>query len=314
MGEPTKSDILEAADRIDGKIHHTPVLINAAINEICDATVIFKCENLQKVGAFKMRGATNAVEQLTHDERTKGVITHSSGNHAQALAKAAKNAGIKATIVMPNTAPMVKQHAVRGYGAEIIYCEPTLTDREATVARIQEETGAVLIHPYNDHRIICGQATAGLELIKEEEQLDYILTPVGGGGLLSGTALSAHYFGTGIQVIGCEPEQADDAKRSFETGLLQPMDAPDTVADGLRTALGEKGFEIIKEHVHDILTVSEEEIVAGMRLFWERTKLIIEPSSAVPLAVLIKYRDKLKGDRFGIILSGGNVDVTNLPF
>ena len=311
---PSSQDILDAVVRIQEYVHRTPVLINHTISKMAGCELFFKCENFQRIGAFKMRGATNAVLQLTEEEKTKGVTTHSSGNHAQALALAARNASVVARIVMPNTSPQVKQDAVVGYGAEIIFCEPTLSDREATVQKVIGEKGCILIHPYNDYRIIAGQATCAKELLDEIATLDAIMAPVGGGGLLSGTALSAHYFGKNVSVIGAEPENADDAYRSFKSGELQPIDNPNTIADGLRTSLGDKGFGIIKKYVDDILTVSEEEIRQAMRLIWERMKIIVEPSSAVPLAAVLKHKDSFSEQRIGIIISGGNVDVKQLPF
>lgn len=260
-----------------------------------------------------MRGATNAILQLTNEEKAHGVVTHSSGNHAQALALAAKNTGIKSTIVMPDTSPSVKRNAVLGYGAEVITCASTLDARETTTKQVIEDTGATLIHPYNDYRIIAGQATAAMELIDEVASVEVIVTPVGGGGLLAGTALSATYFSNSIHVYGAEPENADDAKRSFDTGALQPMNNPNTVADGLRTALGEKGYSIIKDYVKDIITVREQDIIDSMRLIWERMKIIVEPSSAVPLAAILN-NEEFSGKQVGIILSGGNVDMKNLPF
>lgn len=314
LTSPTAQDIQDASNRIRPYVHSTPVLTCQTIATMAGCELFFKCENFQKIGAFKMRGATNAVLQLTDVEKAKGVTTHSSGNHAQALALAAKNAGVKARIVMPNTSPQVKQDAVASYGAEIIFCEPTLSAREAAVQKVMSETGSVLIHPYNDYRIIAGQATCAKELIEEVTDLDVIIAPVGGGGLLSGTALSAHFFGNNMTIIGAEPENANDAYLSLKSGTLQPINNPTTVADGLRTALGDKGFGIIKEHVADIITVTEEEIIQAMRLIWERMKIVIEPSSAVPLAAVLKSKDRFYNNRVGIIISGGNVDLKKLPF
>lgn len=279
----------------------------------CD--VFFKCENLQKVGAFKARGGFNALLSLSEDERKKGVTAHSSGNHAQAVALAAKTLGIKAYIVMPSTAPTVKKNAVKGYGAEVIECEPTLEARESTVEKIIEEKGAVLVHPFNDYNIIAGQGTAAIELLESQPDLDYIFTPIGGGGLVSGSALVAKYLSPGTKVIGSEPEEADDAYRSFKTGTILPHDTPPkTIADGLLTTLGEKTFEIIKHEVDDVLVVNEQEIIAAMKLMWERMKIVTEPSGAVPLAALIRNKEQFKGQQVGIIISGGNVDLSKLPF
>lgn len=310
----TLKDIQKAHDRIRPHIHKTPVLSSQSLNEIAGCQLFFKCENLQKIGAFKIRGATNAVLSLSKEELAKGVATHSSGNHAQALALAAKNLGAKAFIVMPTSAPKVKKAAVIGYGAEVIDCEPTLEARESTLQKVIEKRGATFIPPYNDERIICGQATAAKELIEEIPNLDTIIAPVGGGGLISGTALSAHYFSPQTKVIGAEPEGAKDAYESFHSGELQPSVSPNTIADGLLTSLGEKTFEVIKEYVHDIQLANDEEIKAAMRLVWERMKIVIEPSSAVVLAIVLKNKSQFAGQRVGLIISGGNVDLGKLPF
>ena len=276
--------------------------------------LFLKCENFQKIGAFKYRGATNAVLTLTAEEKKNGVATHSSGNHAQALALAAKINGLKAYIVMPENSSSVKINAVRGYGAEVILCAPNQKAREDTLAEVMKKTGATLIHPYNNYSIIAGQATAAKELIEEIKDLDIVMAPVGGGGLLSGTALSTHYFSPKSIVIAGEPLNADDAYRSLKEGVLLPSNPPNTIADGLLTSLGDKTFDIIRKHVKEIVLVTEEEIIAAMRLVWERMKIIIEPSSAVPIAAAIKSKDRLKGKRVGIIISGGNVDLGKLPF
>jgi threonine dehydratase len=285
--------------------------------------VLLKCENLQKVGAFKARGACNAVFSLSHEEASKGVVTHSSGNHAQALAFAARTRGIPASIVMPRTAPKVKVDAVRGYGASITFCEPNLEARTAAADEIIARTGATMVHPYNDARVIAGQATCALEIIQagqvpggtpSGERPDFIMCPVGGGGLTSGTALSARYFGAGIQVVAAEPAGADDAWRSFKSRSFVPQTGPHTIADGLLTSLGSLGFGIILETVSDIVTVSEESIIAAMRLLWERCKLVVEPSGAVPLAALLEGKGAPKGSTVAIILSGGNVDLEKLPW
>lgn len=307
-------DIRDAADRIRPYAHITPVLTSESINGMIGAELFFKCENLQKIGAFKFRGATNAVFALSDEEVAKGVATHSSGNHAQAVALAAKNRGTTAHIVMPRSAKKVKIEAVRGYGGQVTLCEPTLRSRQETLERVVEKTGAVVIHPYNDWSIIAGQATAGYELLLQATDLDAVLAPVGGGGLLSGTALTAHYVAPGLKVYGAEPKNADDAQRSFRSGKWVESKDPKTICDGLLTSLGDITFEVIKSHVTDILTASEESIVNAMRLVWERMKIIIEPSSAVPLACLIENPDILAGKRVGIIVTGGNVDLAELPW
>lgn len=312
--KPTIQDIRQAAGRINSLIHHTPVLTNRSINCIADTTVFFKCENFQKAGAFKMRGAANAVLSLTEKERKHGVATHSSGNHGQALAKAAQSIGTKAYIVMPETAPEVKKKAVAEYGAEIIFCKPTLQARESTLAKIQKETSATFVHPYNDERIIAGQGTAALELLEEVKNLDILMTPVGGGGLLSGTAIAAKAISPSIEIFAGEPEGADDACRSLLSGKIMPSESPETIADGLLTSLGDKTFPIIQKHVKAIFTVSDQEIAEAMRVVWERMKIIIEPSSAVPLAALLKHKAQFAGKKVGIIFSGGNVDLEKLPF
>jgi threonine dehydratase len=311
---PGPGTIREAAARIAGRVHHTPVLTNAAISRMLGAEILFKCENFQKVGAFKARGATNAVFSLSAGELRKGVCTHSSGNHAQALARAAALAGAKAFIVMPSNSSRIKVEAVREYGGAVTFCEPTLEARESTLAELRERTGAVEIHPYNDLRIIAGQATACLELVGETAPLDIIMAPVGGGGLLSGTALSAHYFSPATQVIAAEPEMADDAYRSFRQKEFVQSVNPQTMADGLRTSLGTLTFPIILQHVSDIVTCSEPSIIRAMRLIWERMKILVEPSSAVPLAALLEGKADIAGKRVGIILSGGNVDLDALPW
>lgn len=309
-------DFENAHERIKPFIHRTPVLQSKSINEIAGCEIHFKCENFQKVGAFKARGGINAIQQLIPEELQRGVATHSSGNHAQAVAYGAKIAGTKGWIVMPNNAPKVKKDAVLGYGAEVIECEPTLQAREDTLEAIIKQHGAEMIHPYNDYRIIQGQGTAAKELIEDTVgTFDYILTPIGGGGLISGTALVTHYLSPKTKVIGGEPEAADDAYRSFKSGNLQVNSTPPkTLADGLLTNLGERNFEVIKEHVHDVMLVNDTEIMAAMRLIWERMKIIIEPSCAVPLAVVLKNKELFADQRVGIILSGGNVDFEKIKF
>lgn len=311
---PTFSDIEKAHELIRPYIHRTPVMTSQSINAIVGAQLFFKCENLQKVGAFKFRGACNSVFSLTDEEAANGVCTHSSGNHAAALALAARMRGIPAYIVMPSNAPDIKKKAVAGYGAKITFCEPTLAARESTLRQVAEQTGAKEIHPYNYFNVICGQGTAAKELIEDTDGLDIVMAPVGGGGLLSGTALSAKAMLPHVQVIAAEPAGADDAFRSFESHTLQPSVAPKTIADGLLTSLGEITFTIILDEVDQIVTVSEEKIVEAMRMIWERMKIIIEPSSAVPLAAMLENKLDVKGKRVGIILSGGNVDLGKLPF
>ncbi len=305
---PDLKKIRKAHELIRPYIHKTPVLTSMALNEMTGARLFFKCENLQKVGAFKFRGACHAIFTLSDEEASHGVLTHSSGNHAAALALAARTRGIEARIVMPGSAPAVKVAAVKNYGGIITFCEPTLASRESTANRIIEETGAAFIHPYNDYRIIAGQATAALELMEEIEDLDYVLAPVGGGGLLSGTAISAKSLKPAVRVIGCEPQNADDAWRSLKAGRILPSENPTTIADGLRTSLGDKTFPIINELVDEIVTVTEEQIVMAMRMIMERMKIIVEPSSAVVFAALLTKRLNVASKRVGLILSGGNVD------
>ncbi len=314
MKIPGWHDVLAAHDRIAEWVHRTPVLTCRAIDRIAGCEVLFKCENFQKAGAFKFRGATNAVFAMDRTLAGKGVATHSSGNHAAALALAAANRGIKARIVMPETAPPVKKKAVSDYGGEITLCAPTLEAREKTLEEVVARTGATFVHPYNNFDVISGQATAAKELIEEAGRLDIVMVPVGGGGLLSGTAITVKNMSNGTLVIAAEPENADDAFRSFRIGVLQPALPPNTVADGLLTALGPLTFRIVKEYVDDIICASEQGIIDAMRLVWERMKIIIEPSSAVPLAVMLANRELFAGRRTGIILSGGNADLDNLPF
>jgi threonine dehydratase len=311
---PSFSDIQKAHQKIKPYIHRTPVLTNRQVDERAGGNVFFKCENFQKVGAFKFRGASHTIFSLPDDQAKKGVATHSSGNHAQAVALAAKMRGIPAHIVMPQNAPAVKKKAVKGYGASVTLCESTLEGRESALAKVVDETGAAFIHPYNDSRIIAGQGTAAVELLDHQPQLDAILTPVGGGGLLSGTAIAANGINDNIQVVGCEPEIADDAYRSFQSGTLQPVRRTDTVADGLRTALGELPFACIKEHVDDIVLVSEEQIIEAMRFIWERMNIIIEASCAVPVAALFHDKIDAEDQEIGIIITGGNVDLDHLPW
>lgn len=311
---PTFDDIKDARERISIYINHTPVLSSDAINEMAGCHVFFKCENLQKIGAFKARGGMNAVLSLTREEQQKGITTHSSGNHAQAIALAAKAVGTKAYIVMPNNAPDIKKNGVKYLGGEIIECEPTLEARETALQKVIDETGATFIHPFNNYDVIAGQATAAIEMFEQVGELNVIMAPVGGGGLLSGTALATHYLMPRAEVIAGEPEGAADAVLSFKSGKIEKAPYIKTIADGLLTNLGDKTLEIICNYVKDIITVSEEEIIAAMRLIWEQLKIVIEPSSAVPVAALLKEKERFSGRRVGIILTGGNVDLEKLPF
>ena len=314
MPVPDLHTIMDAAERIRPFIHRTPLMSSAGINKLMGTEIIFKCENLQKAGAFKSRGACNAVFSLNAEQMSKGVGTHSSGNHAQALARAASLRNIEAYIVMPETSPQVKVNGVREYGGRITFCKPTLEARENTLQEIIKSTGALEIHPYNDYSIIAGQATAALELIEDAGEPDIIMVPVGGGGLLSGTALITKYINRNSMVIAAEPEMANDAYRSFHEGRFIPSENPKTIADGLLTSLGSLTFPIITEYVDDIVTVSEEGIISAMRLIWERMKILIEPSSAVPLAAIMENKVDVKDKRIGIILSGGNIDLDRLPW
>ena len=316
---PDKMDLKRAFERVSGVVRHTPLLSSQTFDRMTGGKLLFKCENFQTGGAFKFRGAVNAVNSLPEAEARKGVATHSSGNHAQAVALAARMRGISATIVMPETAPQVKVNAVRGYGADIRFCEATLAAREAALERVVAETGASFIHPSNDVRVIAGQSTVFQEMQQDAAGLDMVLTPVGGGGLLSGTALAAKLLteaesAESVKVIGCEPAQADDAYRSFKSGELVFPDHPDTIADGLKTALGSNTFPIVRKFVDDIVLVQEEEILQAMKLIWERMKIVVEPSAAVPLAALLNGSLDVRGARVGIILSGGNVDLDALPW
>jgi threonine dehydratase len=311
---PSLEDIEQAAERIKPYTHRTPVMTCRALDGMTGASLYFKCENFQKVGAFKARGAANAVFSLPEGKAAKGVTTHSSGNHAQALALAAGNRGIKAFIVMPENAPGVKINGVKEYGGEVIFCEPTLEAREETVKKVMAETGAALIHPYDNLQVITGQATAAYELINEVGGFDIIMVPVGGGGLLSGTALAVRYLSPRAKIIAAEPEMADDAFRSFKSRKFVPSDNPLTIADGLLTSLGEITFPLILEFVDDILTVSEAGIINAMKTIWERMKIIVEPSGCVPLGAVLQHPDVFKDKRVGMILSGGNVDLEQLPW
>jgi threonine dehydratase len=310
----TLQDIQLAAERIKPYAHRTPVTTNESLDQKVGAQVYLKCENMQKVGAFKFRGSCNAVYSLSDEEAKSGVCTHSSGNHAQALALAAKMRGIPAYIVMPNNAPQVKKDAVAGYGGRITYCEPTLEARESTLERIRLDTGANVVHPYNDKRVIAGQGTAALELLDFLPDLDAVIAPVGGGGLISGISIAAKGLKSNIRVIGAEPEMANDAYRSIKEGKIIPSNNPRTLADGLLTSLGTLTFPIIQQNVEQIVTVSEQGMIESMKFIWERAKIVIEPSAAVAVAVLWEKKIDLSGLRVGVILSGGNVDLNKLPW
>jgi threonine dehydratase len=304
----TKQAIEEAHERIKKYVHRTPVMTSKSIDELAGCSIFFKCENLQNVGAFKARGAMNAALQLTDDQKKKGIATHSSGNHAQAIARAAQILGIKSYIVMPRTTPQIKKKGVIAYGGEIFECEPNITARETMLAEVIKKTGAVEIHPFNNYEVMTGQATAAKELFEDVPKLDYLLAPVGGGGLLSGTAYAAKYFSPSTVVIAGEPAGSDDTYRSLKSGKIEQAQSQ-TIADGLLTTVGDKTFPIIHELVKEVITVSEEEIISAMRLIWERLKMVVEPSAAVPFASVLKPKEKFKGKRIGIILSGGNVDL-----
>lgn len=309
-----RNKLLDCNNRIKPYIHRTPVLTSRLLNDISGAKLFFKCENFQRMGAYKMRGATNAILLLSEEERSKGVVTHSSGNFAQALSLAAQSLDVKAYIVMPSNAPKVKKLAVSQYGGNIVECDPTIESRTAAANKIAQETGAAFIHPSNNMNVIIGQGTAAMELLEDYPKLDYIFAPIGGGGLIAGTALSAHYFGDNCKVVGGEPFEADDAYRSFHSGKIESNYTTNTIADGLKTVLGDNTFPIIQKYVHDIVRVTEDEIVSAMRLIWERLKIIAEPSSAVALSALIREKENYQGKSIGIIISGGNVDLNRLPF
>lgn len=314
MPLPTIDDIHQAAARIKPYVHHTPVLTCASLNHMANAQLFFKCENFQKAGAFKFRGACNTVFSLSDTEAKRGVATHSSGNHGAALALAARLRNIPAHIVMPHNAPQVKRDAIAGYGAHVTWCEPSQADREATVKRVVDETGAVFAHPSNDALVIAGQGTAALELLDDVPELDMVLTPIGGGGLTSGIALADATCSPRTRMVAVEPAGADDAYRSLQSGTLQPSINPRTIADGLRTSLGDLTFPMIQQYAEQIVTVSEAAIIHAMRHVWERMKIVIEPSSAVPVAAVLDKRIEVSGLRVGIVLSGGNVDLASLPF
>ena len=306
------SDLEEALLRIQPYIHRTPVHSSSTVDRLSGARVFFKCENFQRMGAFKMRGAANAILSLSEEQRSRGVATHSSGNFAQAIALAAKVLGIKSYIVMPSNSPAVKKAAVREYGGEIIECEPTQRAREETLQEVVQRTGATFLHPYNQREVILGQGTAALELIQDTGGLDVIISPVGGGGLLGGTALAAHFFSPHSRVVAAEPQGANDAWQSHQAGHIIPQKAPDTIADGLRTSLGDLTFPLLQQLVERVICVEETEIVSALRLLMERMKLVVEPSGAVPLAALMKEKEQFRDCRVGVILSGGNVDLKML--
>ncbi|MGK9339518.1 beta-hydroxyaspartate dehydratase BhcB [Sinorhizobium meliloti] len=311
---PTLSDMNAAHARIKPHIHRTPVLTSRFINSLVGAELFFKCENLQKAGAFKVRGAANAVFGLSDEQAAKGVATHSSGNHGTCLAYAAGRRGIPCTVVMPRTAPQAKKDAVRGYGAKVVECEPSTSSREAVFAEVVAATGAEFVHPYNDPRVIAGQATCSKELIEQVTGLQAVIAPIGGGGMVSGTCLTLSNLAPHIKIYAAEPEQADDAYRSFKAGHIIADDAPNTVADGLKVPLKDLTWHFVRNHVTDVLTASEEEIIDAMKLIWKRMKIVMEPSSAVPLATILKNKDLFAGKRVGVIITGGNVDLDKLPW
>lgn len=311
---PSIDDVRAAHQRIKPYIHETPVLTSSYLNELTGAQLFFKCENFQKAGAFKVRGASNAVFSLTDEEASKGVATHSSGNHALSLSYAAGRRGIPCTVVMPRTAPQPKKDAVRGYGGVIVECEPSTSSREETFADVVSKSGAEFVHPYNDIRVITGQATCSLELAETIPDLDAVVAPIGGGGMISGTCLTLSNIAPHINIFAAEPEQADDAYRSFKAGYIIADDSPNTIADGLKVPLKENTWHFVSNHVSDIQTASEEEIIAAMKLTWQRMKIVIEASCAVPLAVILKNPDVYRNKRVGVIITGGNVDMNTLPW
>ena len=312
--EIKKLDLTDCHNRIKPFIHNTPVLTSSYINEITGAEVYFKCENFQKMGAFKMRGAANAILRLSDEQKSNGVVTHSSGNHAQAISLAAKKIGIKAYIVMPSNAPEIKKEAVKGYGGELIECESNLEAREAAAKDVVHSKNATFIHPSNNLDVIIGQGTASKELIEQYGSFDHILVPIGGGGLIAGSALAAKYFGDNCSIIGTEPFEVDDAYRSLISGKIETNITTNTIADGLRTQLGDKNFPIILNEVKKIIRITEDEIIDSMKLIWQRLKIICEPSCSLPLAGIIKNKDEFKGKKIGVVITGGNIDLDSLPF
>lgn len=311
---PTLADMLIAHERIRPYIHRTPVLTSQFLNALTGAELFFKCENLQKAGAFKARGASNAVFGLTDEQAKRGVATHSSGNHGTCLSYAAGRRGIPCTVVMPHTAPQAKKDAVRGYGGVVVECEPSTSSREAVFAEVVAKTGAEFVHPYNDPRVIAGQGTCSKELLEQVEGLDAVIAPIGGGGMISGTCLTLSNLAPEVKIYAAEPEQADDAYRSFKAGHIIADDAPETIADGLKVPLKDLTWHFVSNHVTDILTASEEEIVDAMKLIWKRMKIVMEPSSAVPLATILKNKEIFAGQRIGVVITGGNVDLDLLPW
>ncbi|MEM8587939.1 MAG: beta-hydroxyaspartate dehydratase BhcB [Pseudomonadota bacterium] len=311
---PTFEDVVAAHERIKPHIHLTPVLTSSYLNALTGAELYFKCENFQKAGAFKVRGASNAVFGLSEEMAEKGVATHSSGNHALSLSYAAGRRGIPVTVVMPRTAPEAKKQAVRGYGGKIVECEPSTSSREATFKEVVAETGAEFVHPYNDPRVIAGQATCSLELTGQVDGLDAVIAPIGGGGMVSGTCLTLSTIAPDIEIYAAEPKNADDAYRSFKAGHIIADDAPQTIADGLKVPLKELTWHFVSRHVTDILTATEDEIIDAMKLTWQRMKIVMEPSCAVPLATILKNRAVFAGKRVGVIITGGNVDLDTLPW
>lgn len=314
MTIPTFDDVIAAHERIKPHIHRTPVLTSSYLNALTGAELFFKCENFQKAGAFKVRGASNAVFGLSEDMLERGVATHSSGNHALSLSYAAGRRGIPCTVVMPRTAPQAKKDAVRGYGGKIIECEPSTSSREATFAKVVAETGAEFVHPYNDPRVIAGQATCSRELLEQTDGLDAVIAPIGGGGMISGTCLTLSTVVPEMKIYAAEPDQADDAARSFRAGHIIADDAPVTVADGLKVPLKELTWHFVKNHVTDVLTASEDEIIEAMKITWKRMKIVMEPSCAVPLATILRNPEVFRGKRIGVIITGGNVDLDHLPW
>jgi threonine dehydratase len=311
---PTFDDVLAAHERIRPHIHDTPILTSSYLNGLTGAELFFKCENFQKAGAFKARGAANAVFSLSDAEAAKGVATHSSGNHGLSLAYAAGRRGIPCTVVMPRTAPEAKKAAVRGYGARVVECEPSTSSREAVFAEVLAETGAEFVHPYNDPRVIAGQGTCSREMIETLGSLDALVAPIGGGGMISGSCLTLSALSPQTQIYAAEPEQADDAYQSFRTGEIVAYDAPQTIADGLKVPLKERTWHFVSHHVTDVLLASEQEIVDAMVLTWQRMKIVMEPSCAVPLAAILRHPDVFRGKRVGVVITGGNVDLDKLPW
>jgi threonine dehydratase len=314
MQIPTYDDVLAAHERIAPYIHRTPVLTSSYLNDLTGAELLFKCENFQKAGAFKVRGACNAVFGLSDEMAAKGVCTHSSGNHALSLSYAAGRRGIPCNVVMPRTAPQAKKDAVRGYGGVITECEPSTSSREAVFAEVQARTGGEFVHPYNDPRVIAGHATCSRELLEQVDNLDAIIAPIGGGGMISGTCLTVSNIAPGVDIYAAEPKNADDAARSFRAGHIIADDAPETIADGLKVPLKDLTWHFVRNHVTDIFTATEEQIVDAMKLTWKRMKIVMEPSCAVPLATILANPETFRGRRVGVIITGGNVDLDNLPW